>query len=334
MLEVKDLNVKFPTRKGIVKAVNGLSLSLKKGEILGIVGESGSGKSMTLMSLMGLVPHPGRTQGSIVVDGIEVLSLSKGELRRIRGKVISMIFQDPMTTLNPVFPVGKQITETLRVHNVTRKESRGIFGFSRGNEDYKRAVQLMEEVGIPSPGERFYQYPHEFSGGMQQRALIAIALACNPKILLADEPTTALDVTVQAQILDLMENINKTHGTSIIFVTHDLGVASQFCHRIMVMYAGRMVEMGTVDQVLENPKHPYTQGLLSSIPHIGSKGKKIKPIPGNVPELINLPGGCAFYERCEKRMDQCQKEVEILELNDMQRVRCKLYMGRGEVIVG
>jgi len=287
LLKINHLCTSFFTYRGTVKAVNGVSIELKEGEVLGLVGESGCGKSVTLLSILGLVPYPGKTtDGKVWFKGENLLEKSSNEMRHYRGNKISMIFQDPMTTLNPVFHVGEQIRESLKVHKHGR--------ISKRNEKEK-VFQLIKDVGLPSPEQIYSQYPYQLSGGMQQRILIAIALSCQPNLILADEPTTALDVTIQAQILDLLRKINKDIGTGIILVTHDLGVVAEFCQKVAVMYAGKIVETGLVDQIVYEPKHPYTEGLLKSIPKIGNKKNKIHSIPGDVPDLATLPKGCAFY---------------------------------------
>ncbi|OGP88243.1 MAG: methionine ABC transporter ATP-binding protein [Deltaproteobacteria bacterium RBG_16_48_10] len=330
-LEIKNLSTLFKTRRGVVRAVNDLSLRVGRGELLGLVGESGCGKSVTLLSILRLIPYPGEiTHGRILFEGEDLLKKISAEMRKIRGMKISMVFQDPMTTLNPVFKVGEQIRESLVIHGLIQSERENgflsnLFGSDRRKEQYRRVIGLMEQVGIPSPEARYFEYPHQFSGGMQQRGLIAIALACNPSLILADEPTTALDVTIQAQILELLKRINREKNTSIILVTHNLGVASEFCHRIAVMYAGRIVEIGRVDDVIQNPLHPYTKGLLNSIPKITKEPQKIEPIPGNVPDLIDLPGGCAFNSRCTWSNDHCHEEPEWKEMGEGHFVRCLLY---------
>lgn len=308
----------FITHRGVVKAVDGVSLDVKEGEVLGLVGESGCGKSVTLLSIIGLVPYPGKTtDGEVWFKGENLLEKSSNEMRHYRGNKISMVFQDPMTTLNPVFHVGEQIRESLRAHKQEK--------ISKRNEKEK-VLQLIKDVELPSPEQIYCQYPHQLSGGMQQRILIAIALSCKPNLILADEPTTALDVTIQAQILDLLRKINKDIGTGIIFVTHDLGVVAEFCQKVAVMYAGKIVETGLVDQIIYEPKHPYTEGLLKSIPKIGNKKNKIHSIPGDVPDLATLPEGCAFYPRCNQRMPECQKnEIPLQEIKKGRQVRCLLY---------
>jgi len=318
LLKICNLCTNFFTYRGIVKAVDGLSLEMKEGEVLGLVGESGCGKSIPLLSLLGLVPYPGKiTGGEVWFEEENLLKKPTKEMRHFRGNKISMIFQDPMTTLNPVFRVGEQIRESLNVHNY-KKISK--------NAEKEKVLKLIKDVGLPSPEQIYQQYPHQLSGGMQQRILIAIALSCNPKIILADEPTTALDVTVQAQILDLLRKINNDFGTAIIMVTHDLGVVAEFCQKVAVMYAGKIIETGSVEQIIFNPKHPYTQGLLKSIPRIGDKKTKIQSIPGDVPDLAALPSGCAFYPRCNKSMPDCQEGEILLKVMEKGRqVRCLLY---------
>ncbi|WP_129690336.1 ABC transporter ATP-binding protein [Gottfriedia acidiceleris] len=289
LLEVKDLCVSFYTHAGEVQAVRGVSFDLKKGETLAIVGESGSGKSVTSKALMGLIPNPpGKIKsGEILFDGKDLAKLSDKEMQNIRGKEISMIFQDPMTSLNPVLTIGYQITEGLIKHQKMSK-----------TEAKKIALELINLVGIPNAEDRFKQYPHQFSGGMRQRVVIAMALACNPKLLIADEPTTALDVTIQAQILELMKEIQRKTDSAIIFITHDLGVVANVADKVAVMYAGRVVEMGTVDDIFYNPKHPYTWGLLASMPDLDNEqGAELVAIPGTPPDLLNPPKGDAFAPR-------------------------------------
>ncbi len=325
LLELKNLTTSFPTRRGQVTAVNGINLRVEPGEILGIVGESGCGKSTVLRSILGLIDRPGRiAAGQVLFKGKDLTRLPARELRAIRGKEIAMIFQDPLSTLNPVFPVGEQIREALRLHGLI--PGSGLpwpFDGAQRAQEKKRVLEVMAEVGIPAPEARYRSYPHQFSGGMQQRALIAIGLACEPALLLADEPTTALDVTIQAQIVNLMQRINRTHHTSIILVTHNLGLAAEFCHNIAVMYAGRIVERGPVDQVVENPQHPYTQGLLACLPRLTSRGQAINPIPGNVPDLADLPPGCAFAPRCPLAQEACtQTEFKLRAVTSGHYARC------------
>jgi oligopeptide/dipeptide ABC transporter ATP-binding protein len=305
ILELRNVTTLFPTRRGDVRAVDAVNLALYPGQILGLVGESGCGKSTVLLSILGLIASPGRIDaGEILFDGRDLSKLPTSELRKIRGKEIAMIFQDPLSTLNPVFTVGEQIRESLRLHNMIGGGRLWPFDRARTAREKQRVLEVMAEVGIPAPEARYRAYPHQFSGGMQQRALIAIGLACNPKVLLADEPTTALDVTIQAQIVALMQRINREHGTGIILVTHDLGLAAEFCDHIAVMYAGRIVEIGRTDDVIERPQHPYTEGLLRCIPDIGRR-RPIEPIMGNVPDLADLGPGCAFAPRCPVAQQIC-----------------------------
>ncbi|MDI3340709.1 MAG: ABC transporter ATP-binding protein [Sphaerobacter sp.] len=333
LLEIDDLAVRFATRRGEVRAVDGVSLRLHEGEILGIVGESGSGKSMTLLSILRLIPRQGRiARGAIRYRGQNLLDLPMRAMRALRGRDIAMVFQDPMTTLNPVFPVGEQIREALRIHGLLNQDRKrrwpqDLFDRRLLAAERDAVVRVMQEVGIPAPALRYRDYPHQFSGGMQQRALIAIALACRPRILLADEPTTALDVTIQAQILDLMRQINRDHGTSIILVTHDLAVAAEFCDRIAVMYAGRIVESGATADVLFRPQHPYTEGLLRSIPRLDGDRAPLEPIPGEVPDLAALPSrGCPFAPRCHRAVPDCvEQDPPWVAVGPQHYARCLLH---------
>jgi oligopeptide/dipeptide ABC transporter ATP-binding protein len=325
LLEIRDLSVVYPSKRGEVRAIDSLYLKVRTGGRLGIVGESGCGKSTVLHSILRLISRPGKvTCGEIQFNGQNLLKLSSREVRCVRGKEISMIFQDPQTTLNPVFPVGEQIRESLRLHHIiSGLDLPWPLDSARKKHEKERVLQAMHEVGIPSPADRYAIYPHQFSGGMQQRALIALALVCEPTLLLADEPTTALDVTIQAQILNLMLKINQDHHTAIMLVTHDLGVAAEFCDTIAVMYAGRIVEQGPVDDVVLNPQHPYTRGLLSCRPCITKKGQKVQPIPGNVPDVINLPPGCAFAPRCPLVRPICeQAPIPMLQIGENSFSRC------------
>lgn len=299
LLSVRNLKTSFFTHVGEVKAVRGISFDVNQGEVLGIVGESGSGKSVTSLSIMGLLQHPGRVvDGEIFFQDQDILSYGKRRMRRVRGKEIAMIFQDPMTSLNPVYTVGNQIMEMLQEHEDIGK-----------GEAKRRAIEMLRMVGIPSPEKRIHNYPHEFSGGMRQRAMIAIALACSPKLLIADEPTTALDVTMQAQILDLMNHLKETRGTSILLITHDLGVVARMADRIAVMYAGKIVEYGGARQVFYQPSHPYTWGLLGAMPNLIQDVKsELYAIPGTPPDLYAPPKGCAFAARCPYAMGACLKE--------------------------
>lgn len=304
-LEVKDLHVSFFTYAGEVKAVRGVNFHVNKGETLAIVGESGCGKSVTSQTILKLIPMPpGRIKrGQILFQGSDIVTKSKKEMERIRGKEISMIFQDSMTSLNPTMKIGHQIMEVLIKHQ----------GMS-GSKAKEKAIEMLGLVGIPMPEKRFEHYAHEFSGGMRQRAMIAMALACKPKLLIADEPTTALDVTIQAQIMELMRNLQKMTGTSIILITHDLGVVAETCDRVVVMYAGEVVEMGTVNEIFYDPKHPYTKGLLKSVPRLDlSKDEPLTPILGTPPDLLIPPKGCAFAPRCDFAMRICKEYSPEIE---------------------
>lgn len=317
ILEVNDLHVSFHTYAGEVKAVRGVNFYVKRGEAVAIVGESGCGKSVTAQSLMKLIPMPPGEikQGEILFNGENLVNKSNKEMEAIRGKEIGMIFQDPMTSLNPTLTIGNQIVEGLVKHQkMTRAQARN------------RAIELLTMVGIPQPEKRVDQYPHEFSGGMRQRAMIAIALACNPQLLIADEPTTALDVTIQAQILDLMKELQKKTGTSIILITHDLGVVAEMCDRVIVMYAGKVIETGTVDDIFYNPQHPYTKGLLRSVPRLDlNRDEPLTPIFGTPPDLLRPPAGCGFTARCESAMRVCQEyDPELSEISSTQRAACWL----------
>ncbi|MTT30567.1 ATP-binding cassette domain-containing protein [Terrilactibacillus sp. BCM23-1] len=316
ILELKDLKVSFDTFSGEVQAVRGVNLTLQKGETLAIVGESGSGKSVTSKAIMGLIPSPpGRIKGGeINFEGKNLLNYSKRDMQKIRGKEISMIFQDPMTALNPTMKIGAQIMEGLIKHqSMSKKDAK------------QRAIELLELVGIPNPTARVEQYPHQFSGGMRQRVVIAIALACNPKVLIADEPTTALDVTIQAQILDLMRDLQEKMETAIILITHDLGVVANLAQKVAVMYGGKVVETGTVDEIFYNPKHPYTWGLLSSMPKLHNHSNKLIAIPGTPPDLSDPPKGCPFAARCPHAMEVCTEYMpDYFEESDTQKTACWL----------
>jgi peptide/nickel transport system ATP-binding protein len=303
LLEVKDLKVHFPTPDGIVKAVDGLSFKVHRGETFGIVGESGSGKSVTCLTALGLTNlDRAKVTGEVLFKGRNLLTLKKEQMRSIRGKELAMVFQDPFACLHPFYRVGDQIVEAVLTHDkVGRKEAE------------KRALDVLDAVGIPRPKERFRSYPHEYSGGMRQRAMIAMALVHNPDLLIADEPTTALDVTVQAQILELIDRIKDEFNVGVILITHDLGVIADVAQSVMVMYAGRAVELGSRDEVFTNPLHPYAWGLLDSIPHIDQRGKRLIPIEGAPPSLIFVPQGCAFHPRCPHRFEPCDQEKPALE---------------------
>lgn len=320
ILEVKSLKTQFFTEAGVVRAVDGIDIIVKRGEVLGIVGESGCGKSVTSLSVMGLISHPGRVvDGEVLFDEMDLLRVSEKKMMDIRGNRISMIFQQPQSSLNPVFRVGDQISEVLLNHQDISKD-----------EAQKRTLELLTMVGIPEPESRMKAYPHEMSGGMAQRVMIAMALACVPELLIADEPTTALDVTIQAQILDLMRNLKSQMDTAIILITHDLGVVAEMCDRVSVMYAGRIVEEALIEDLFARPKHPYTAALIGSTPVLGQAEKELDTIPGSVPNLINLPAGCKFAPRCEARIEhqltQCtEDEPELIEMAPNHSVRCWLY---------
>ncbi len=316
LLTVKGLKTYFYTEDGVVKAVDGVDFAVRAGEVLGIVGESGCGKSVTSMSLLRLISTPGQiVEGEITFGEDDLLDLSEDEMREIRGNRISMIFQQPTTALNPVFTVGDQIKEALQVHE----------GLSDKEAD-QRCEQLLAMVGIPDPRRRMQTYPHQLSGGMCQRVMIAMALSCNPELLIADEPTTALDVTIQAQILDLLRDLREKIDTAIILITHDLGVVAEMADNVLVMYAGKVVEYAPVNELFADPKMPYTQGLLASIPVLGVVTDELSTIPGTVPNLLNLPPGCRFASRCPYRMSRCdEEEPPLIKLEGNRLVRCWLY---------
>lgn len=316
LLDIKNERLSFFTPAGEVKALNNVSFSMKEGEVLGIVGESGSGKSVTAYSLMGLTAYPGRLiGGKLHFNGHEVEKMTEKEFRKMRGNEVSIIFQDPMTSLNPVYTIGNQIIEMIRLH--TDKDKK---------QAHERAKELLELVGINEPERRLKQYPHELSGGMRQRVMIAIALACEPKLLIADEPTTALDVTIQAQILELMMELREKLGMSIIMITHDLGVVARMCEKIAVMYAGRIVEYGTTEEIFYNPQHEYTKGLINSIPKLNEKDKeRLVPIEGSPIDLLNPPAGCPFAPRCKSCMKICLREMPPRkDLSDTHYTQCWL----------
>lgn len=316
LLRIDNLSTSFFTHIGEVKAVSGLSLDLEAGEALGIVGESGSGKSVTSLSIMRLLPPTGKViEGTINFQGINLLELKEEEMQKIRGNEISMIFQDPMTSLNPVFTIGNQLMEPLIRHQGLSKD-----------EARQRTLEMLELVGMPGPQQRIKQYPHEFSGGMRQRVMIAMALSCEPKLLIADEPTTALDVTIQAQILELMKDLKEKINTSIILITHDLGVVAEVCSRIIVMYGGQIVETGTTRDIFYQPQHPYTWGLLKSIPSLANGQKqRLIPIDGQPPDLLNPPAGCPFYPRCQHAMKICKDQrPAYTEISDKHKASCWL----------
>ena len=315
LLEVNDLCVEFVSHNEVVHAVNGLNLKLGYEKTLGLVGETGAGKTTTAKAILNLVPNPPGVirRGKIILDGKDVLSLPESELEKMRGKDVAMIFQDPMTALNPVYTVGEQIAEALMIHEHLNEK-----------DAMKRAGEMLEIVGIPA--ERAGEYPHQFSGGMKQRVVIAIALACNPKMLIADEPTTALDVTIQAQVLEMMKGLRDKFQTGMIMITHDLGIVAEICDEVAVMYAGRVVEKGTLDDVFNHTRHPYTEGLFNSLPNINDRKAKLQPIPGLMPDPTNLPVGCAFAPRCKYATEACKQAQPVTrQISDTHTVACTAY---------
>ena len=318
ILQVEDLKVEIATRRGVVRAVDGVSLAVEAGEAVGLVGESGSGKSMTLRAILGVLPPEAKvTSGQVVLDGVDLVELPKAQLNQIRGTKLAMIFQEPMSALNPVMRVGHQIAEGPQVH----------LGMNRA-QSAERAIELMRRVGIPDPERRFRSFPHEFSGGMRQRVMIAIALSCDPELILCDEPTTALDVTIQDQILRLLARLCRESGTSLVFVTHDLPVVAQVCQRLAVMYAGQIVERGTVQEVLTKPCHPYTLGLVRSAPDVDHVRSSLVPIPGAPPSLIHPPSGCRFHPRCKFAEEDCTVTDPPLRMIDADRATACLHFER------
>jgi oligopeptide/dipeptide ABC transporter ATP-binding protein len=320
LLEVNDLHTHFPTRAGLVRAVDGVTFYLDRGELLGLVGESGCGKSMTALSIMRLIAPPGKiARGEVLFADRNLLNLSNAAMREVRGNDIAMIFQDPMTSLNPVFTVGEQIAEALRLHRkLSRKAARAA------------AIEAMREVSIPDPALRADDYPHQLSGGMRQRVMIAMALACDPRVLIADEPTTALDVTIQAQVLELLNNLRRTRDLAVLLITHDLGVVAEVADRVAVMYTGKIVEASPVNELFARPKHPYTEGLLRSVPKLTAqdvaKAERLQTIEGTVPKATALPPGCHFEPRCPYRMPRCKtEEIQLYPAGESVMVRCVLY---------
>ena len=316
VLDIKNLSAHFFTAKGEIPAVDGVSIRVPAGKIIGIVGESGCGKSMTAMSVMGLLRYPGRVvDGTVTLDGRDITHLSPKELSRVRGNEISMIFQEPMTSLNPVYPVGRQVREAILLHqNVTKEEAK------------KRVIEIFRAVGIPEPEKRYKSYPHQLSGGLRQRVMIGMAMVCKPKVMIADEPTTALDVTIEAQILRLMKELCTDQGTSIILITHNMGVVAEICDYVYVMYAGKVMEQAETFELFENTKHPYTQGLLKSIPRLDKKEKRLYTIDGVVPNLLHLPEGCSFCTRCDRAVKRCFTEKPgLYETGGGHGVRCFAY---------
>lgn len=319
-LDIQNLTIHYEVDGEVVEAVNDVTLQLEHGKTLGLVGETGAGKTSTALAILKMIPDPPGIikSGSIKVCGHDIMKAGKKELHAIRGKDVSMIFQDPMTSLNPVFTVGEQIAESISLHEA---------GISK-KEAFERAMQMLETVGIPR--ERAYEYPHQFSGGMKQRVVIAIALACNPKLLLADEPTTALDVTIQAQVLDLMRKLREEYQMSMVMITHDLGIVAEVCDEVAVMYAGRIVERGTLHEVFKNTKHPYTEGLFNSLPNPRDRKAELIPIPGLMPDPTNLPKGCAFAERCPYATEACLEQQPTLQrFSDTHTVLCTAYNDAG-----
>lgn len=318
VINVEKLNVKFEMEEGTVYAVNDVSFTLEKGHTLGLVGETGAGKTTTALSLMKLVSKPGVvTSDKIDIFNHDVMTMTNKQLEKFRGDIVAMIFQDPMTSLNPVFPIGEQIADSILLHNEVNKE-----------EARKRAEKLLEIVGIPAT--RYNEYAHQFSGGMKQRVIIAIALACNPDVLIADEPTTALDVTIQAQVLTLMKKLRDDRGMSMIMISHDLGIIADICDEVAVMYAGRIVEKGTLEDVFNHTKHPYTEGLFNSLPNILNRNEKLKPIPGLMPDPTVLHKGCAFAARCKYAEEDCKQKVpEYMSFSDTHTVACTAYQRKG-----
>jgi peptide/nickel transport system ATP-binding protein len=315
LLEVKDLVVEFPTRRGTLRAVDGISFNIEAGEVLGVVGESGAGKSMTGAAIIGLLEPPGRiASGEVWLNGRRIDNLSTEQMRHVRGKEVGAVFQDPLTSLNPLYTVGRQIIETVRAHlNVSESEARD------------RAVRLLEETGIPAARERIDHYPHQFSGGMRQRVVIALALAAEPKLIVADEPTTALDVSIQAQIITLLKRLCKDHGAAVMLVTHDMGVIAETADRVAVMYAGRIAEIGPVADVIHKPQHPYTVGLMGSIPDLETERERLTQIDGAMPRLNAIPTGCAFNPRCTKVMDRCRIDLPPLVRAEKTFAACWLH---------
>ncbi|GAA0354149.1 ABC transporter ATP-binding protein [Bacillus horti] len=330
ILQVNDLHTYFISDHGNIPAVEGISFQVREGEILGIVGESGCGKSVTSLSIMGLVPSPpGKIVGGEILleqnqKQVDLAQLSERKMRKIRGNEIAMIFQEPMTSLNPVYTIGNQIIEMIKIHRKISKK-----------EASNRALAMLKQVGIPRAEQIMDEYPHQLSGGMRQRVMIAMAMSCQPKLLIADEPTTALDVTIQAQILELMKDLNREHGTAIMLITHDLGVVTEVCDRVIVMYGGRIVEEGSVRTIIKDPQHPYTKGLIKSIPKLAEKQQRLYSIPGNVPKPGSLSQGCRFAPRCEAVMDICRiQEPSLIELTPSHMCRCLLHQDIGGIQVG
>ncbi len=320
LLEIRNLSIHFVSHKQDIAAVNGVDLTIEKGKTMGLVGETGAGKTTTALGILNLIQKPqGRfLSGEIIYKGRDLLKLSEDEMRKVRGKEISMIFQDPMTALNPILPVGEQIAEVIRLHEKCSDA-----------EAEKKSLQMLEMVGIRA--ERSGEYPHQFSGGMKQRVVIAIALACNPSFLIADEPTTALDVTIQAQVLEMMADLRNRFGTSMLLITHDLGIVAENCDDVAIMYAGEIIEIGTLERIFHNPKHPYTLGLFGSIPSLDKDEDRLHPIPGLMPDPAALPRGCKFHERCDRACEACSELIqELVEIEPGHKVRCHRVV-KGEI---
>lgn len=312
LLDVRDLSIEFLHRKGNLQAIHHLSLSMQPGEVLGMVGESGAGKSLTGAAISGLLQEPGRVRnGEIWFQGQRIDNLDDDARRQLRGKAISCIFQDPLTSLNPVLTIGQQLTETIRTHLP--------LSAAQASE---RAINLLTEVGMSSPAQRMHQYPHQLSGGMRQRVVIALALCVDPQLVIADEPTTALDVSVQAQVLRVLKRLCQQHGTAVMLITHDMGVVAEVCSRVAVLYAGRIVEMGPVEEVIRSPKHPYTRGLINSIPSMRERHEFLAQIDGAMPRLNTLPGGCAFHPRCPHVTERCQRQQPEMQFNHLSQIAC------------
>ncbi|MCG8596928.1 MAG: ABC transporter ATP-binding protein [Kiloniellales bacterium] len=315
LLKVENLRIEFPTRRGTLVAVDDISFHIDEGEILGVVGESGAGKSLTGSAIIGLLEPPGRiAAGKVLLEGQDIANLPYEQMRRIRGRHIGMVFQDPLTSLNPLYTVGRQLTETILTHSeMSAQDAR------------QRAIELLSEVGIPSPKLRIDQYPHQFSGGMRQRVVIALALCVNPRLIIADEPTTALDVSIQAQIISLLKKLCREHGAAVMLITHDMGVIAETADRVAVMYAGRLAEVGPVQDVIKQAKHPYTHGLMGSIPKMGQDTERLEQIDGSMPRLTEIPSGCAFNPRCPKAFARCVAERPDLMQVDSSQVACWLF---------
>ncbi len=323
-LDIKNLSVEYRTSDGVTKAINGVDLQIEKGKTLGLVGETGAGKTTTALSILNLIPNPPGviTDGTIYLEGKNVFDYNEKELEHIRGNQVAMIFQDPMTSLNPVMTVGEQIAEVIQLHENVDKGTAA-----------EKAKEMLEMVGIP--GNRSDEYPHQFSGGMKQRVIIAMALVCNPQLLIADEPTTALDVTIQAQVLDLMKNLKEKYNTSMLMITHDLGIVAEVCDTVSIMYAGQIVEHGTLEDIFESTAHPYTEGLFGSLPNIDNRTARLKPIPGLMPDPTNLPSGCPFHPRCKYATEECAKRMPVkTQLSDTHSVCCLAYEEGTGVTVG